>query len=121
MKCNVLLDNEKKDGRFTSAGDLNFGPDGFAVFYEIDGDKCLFTYTNGSVMQERRGSVHLIMRFTMGAETFCTIDTGEGSGNFPVYTDKIQVINDEKSVQVKLVYTCAGENIKLDLIAKAKE
>ena len=121
MKCKVVLDNGKQGGRFTSAGDLNFGKDGCSLFYKIDGDRCLFTYSNGTIVQERRGSVYIVMRFKMGQETTCILGTGAEQGSFPVFTNKIQVQNDDKSVYVKLNYTCAGENITLELTAKDKE
>jgi len=119
MKCKVTLNNGKKDGLFTAKGELNMGVDGFGIFYDLDGDKCFLRYSNGEIVQERRGSVPMVMRFKQGQETSCTLGMGKNSGSFPVFTDKIEIKNDVKSVEVKLNYTCGGENVTLEITAKA--
>ncbi|MDE7082204.1 MAG: DUF1934 domain-containing protein [Clostridia bacterium] len=119
MKCKVILNNGKPDGVFTANGELNIGVDGFGLFYDLDGDKCLLSYAKGELVQERRGSVPMLMRFKMGQETSCTLGMGAASGSFPVFTNKIKIKNDEKSVCVKLNYTCGGENVTLEITAKA--
>lgn len=119
MKCKITLDNGKPDGRFNARGELNFGWDGFSIIYELDGDKCLLTYAKGIIVQERRGSVPMVMRFKMGEQTVCTLGLGGREGSFPVYTNKIEIKNDDKSVEVTLNYTCASENVTLSITAKA--
>ena len=120
MKCKVILNNGKADGFFTANGELNMGRDGFGIFYDLDGDKCFLRYSNGEIVQERRGSVPMLMRFKQGQETSCTLGMGAASGSFPVYTDRIQIKNDAKSVEVKLNYTCGGENVTLEITAKER-
>lgn len=119
MKCKVILDNGKPDGYFTANGELNLGLNGFGLFYSLDGDKCVLRYENGEIVQERRGSVPMDMRFKLGRETTCVLGMGANSGSFPVFTNKMSVKNDSKSVEVKLNYTCGGENITLEITAKA--
>ncbi|MDE6666780.1 MAG: DUF1934 domain-containing protein [Clostridia bacterium] len=119
MKCKVILNNGKPDGYFTAKGELNFGELGFGLFYDLDGDKCFLSYKNGELVQERRGSVPMLMRFKAGQETSCILGMGVSSGSFPVFTNKIEIKNDEKSVEIKLNYTCGGENINLQITAKA--
>lgn len=119
MKCKVILNNGKPDGCFTAKGELNFGVVGFGLFYDLDGDKCFLRYENGELVQERRGSVPMVMRFKLGQETTCTLGMGSSHGSFPVFTNKMSVKNDDKSVEVKLNYTCGGENITLEITAKA--
>ncbi|MDE6505297.1 MAG: DUF1934 domain-containing protein [Clostridia bacterium] len=118
MKCKISLDNGK-NGVFTARGDLNFGAEGFALFYELDGDKCLLTYKNGTIVQERRGNVTMKMVFSQGKQTECTLGEGGLSGSFPVFTNKIQIENDPKSVDIKLYYNCAGESVALHVFAAA--
>lgn len=119
MKCKVVLNNGKPDGYFTANGELNFGAVGFSLFYDLDGDKCFLRYENGELVQERRGSVSIVMRFILGQETSCTLNMGATSGSFPVFTNKMNVKNDNKSVEVRINYTCGGENINLGITAKA--
>lgn len=118
MKCRVTIDNGKDGGKYVSSGELNIGRDGFGLFYSIDGDKCLLTYAGGTLVQERRGSVPLVMKFTQGKETTCILGGGSGSGTFPVYTDKIEISRGDRLLTVKLNYTCAGENVTLDITAQ---
>ncbi len=118
MNCTVTIDNGKTDGRFVSKGKLGFGAEGFTVFYQLDGDKCMLTYSGGRVVQERRGRVPMVMRFTQGKQTECTLGDGTNTGSFPVFTDKIEIKNDDKSVSVKLFYTLAGEFVTLSITAK---
>ena len=119
MTWKVILNNGKPDGYFTANGELNFGRIGFGLFYDLDGDKCFLRYENGELVQERRGSVPMVMRFKLGQETNCTLGMGLAKGSFPVFTNKMTVKNDAKSVEVKLNYTCGGENITLEITAKA--
>ena len=119
MKCKVILDNGKPDGYFTANGELNLGLNGFGLFYSLDGDKCVLRYENGEIVQERRGSVPMVMRFKLGRQTSGVLGMGANSGSFPVFTNKMSVKNDSKSVEVKLNYTCGGENITLEITAKA--
>lgn len=118
MNCTVTIDNGKTDGKFVSKGKLNLGAEGFTVFYSLDGDKCMLTYSGGTVVQERRGRVPMIMRFTQGKRTECTLGDGVNSGSFPVFTNKIEIENDDKSVYIKLYYTLAGEYVTLAISAK---
>ncbi|MDE6667322.1 MAG: DUF1934 domain-containing protein, partial [Clostridia bacterium] len=115
----VILNNGKQDGYFTAKGELNFGEAGFELFYDLDGDKCTLSYKNGEIVQERRGSVPILMRFKEGQETACILQMGASSGSFSVFTNKIQIKNDEKSVEIKLNYTCGGENTDLEITARA--
>lgn len=120
MKCNVTINNGKA-GTFTSRGELNLGVKGFGLFYETDGDKCVLTYANGVLTQERFGGVQLKMIFAQGKETECTLGEGGLSGTFNVYTDKIYIVNDDRSVTVTLTYVCAGESVTLQIIADSRK
>ena len=117
MKCLVTLDNGKSEA-FTSKGELNLGAGGFGLFYTLDGDKCFLNYVNGVLTQERRGGVSMKMVFAQGRETECLLGEGGLSGKFTVFTEKIRIKNDDKSVEVTLDYICAGEKITLHITAK---
>ena len=119
MKCKVILDNGKPDGYFTANGELNLGLNGFGLFYSLDGDKCVLRYENGEIVQERRGSVPMVRRFKGGRETSCVLGMGATAVIFPFFPNKLRVKHDSKSVEVKLNYTCGGENITLEITAKA--
>ena len=119
MKCKIALNNGKAGGLFTTKGDLNFGTDGFSLMYTLDGDRCVLRYSNGEILQERRGSAPMIMRFKEGEETLCRLGLGASSGSFPLYTDKIEVVTGETAVEVQLNYTCCGENVTLSIKAKS--
>lgn len=120
MKCKVTINNGKA-GVFTSAGELNLGVKGFGLFYEIDGDRCVLTYANGVITQERFGSVRMKMVFAQGKETECTLGEGGFSGSFKVFTNKIYIDNDDKSVSVTLTYVCAGESVTLQIAADSRK
>lgn len=117
MKCTVTLDNGKSE-TITSKGELNLGAAGFGLFYEIDGDKCFLSYSNGTLTQERRGGVCMKMTFLQGKETDCYLGEGGLSGKFTVFTESVKIKNDGKSVEVALGYICAGEKITLHITAK---
>ena len=119
MKCEVILNNGKPDGYFATKGELHFNELGFGLSYDLDGDKCFLTYKNGSIVQKRSGSVPMLLSFKVGQETSCVLGMGAASGSFPVFTNKIEVKNDDKSVEIKLNYTCGGENINLEITARA--
>ena len=119
MKCKVILNNGNPDGYFAAKGELHFNELGFELFYDLDGDECFLNYKNGEIVQERRGSVPMLINFKVGQETSCVLGMGASSGSFPVFTNRIEVKNDNKSVEVKLNYTCGGENINLEITARA--
>lgn len=119
MKCKVVLNNGKAGGLFTTKGELNKGENGFGLFYSIDGDKCFLRYSDGELLQERRGSAPMLMRFKVGEETNCKLGIGRSSGSFPLFTDKMEVSCDDNSAEIMINYTCLGENVTLNITAKA--
>lgn len=119
MKCKVILNNGKPDGVFFSEGELARYADGFGIFYSLDGDKCFLKCSGGEIVQERRGAVPMVMHFKAGEETSCTLGMGEAYGSFSVFTEKIEVKENNNSVEIILNYTCGGENTVLVITAKA--
>lgn len=117
MKCAVTINNGI-DENITSEGQLSFSEDGFGLFYEIYKDRCILRFSNGELTQARRGNVELKLIFSEGKETLCTLGSGDLSGTFPVFTEKLSVQKDENGVSVFLSYVCADENKILDIKAE---
>lgn len=112
MKCKVIIDNGI-DEAYVSKGMLDVAHGAFVVIYKLDGDDCKLIYSDGTVTQTRKGNVNLKMSFSLGKETQCTLGSGEYTGTFPVFTNKLDVKADNGGVEILLGYVCAGESKRL--------
>ena len=119
MKCRVVFDNGRADGRFSSEGELNCDGNAFSLEYVLDGDKCRLCYRGGILTQRRCGKVNLDRSFSENAETGCIIKDGDASGRIDIFTGKLNAVTDEGGVKVFVDYTLGGERNTLRISAEA--
>lgn len=89
------------------------------ISYSLDGDECVFVYSGGSAVQERRGSQRIKIGFDKGRATQCVIGSGSLSGAFDIYTRDIIFKKGKFGFRIILDYESGSdrEKIKLELTA----
>lgn len=115
MKCklNITSKGEGFENEVGALGEINITENFFVLNYELDGDKCLLVYKDGTLSQTRQGSQNINMFFCQGKTTVCTLGLGDYTADLPLKCEKLAVENKDNFIILTLKYDCGGGDFYL--------
>ncbi|MCD8287148.1 MAG: hypothetical protein LUD50_08000 [Clostridia bacterium] len=76
----------------------------FRVSFRYDGDSVDVEHTCAGLHYARRGRQYVDVTYTEGQSSVCRIGDGKHSGEFPVYTESVEIARKGKQTDVCVAY-----------------
>ncbi len=98
---------------------LEVGEGTARIVYQLEGDDCSFSFSNGRAEQVRKGGVNVRISFVQGSKTVCVLGDENLRGGYGVFTQKLSCVVKPHGVTAVIEYLSGDDREKITVKLRA--